>query len=879
MTPERYQRIKQLFQATLEREPQERAAFLAEACAGDEQLRLEVESLLASYQQAETFIESPAVAYAPDLLAKHQSESALGRHIGPYRVIEEIGQGGMGTVYLAARADDEYRKLVAIKLVKRGMDTDFIIQRFRQERQILASLDHPHIARLLDGGTTEDGLPYFVMEYIEGQPIIDYCDSHQLPTSERLKLFRAVCAAVQYAHQNLVVHRDLKPSNILVTADGTPKLLDFGIAKLLNPELSDHTIDPTATAMRLMTPEYASPEQVRGEQITTATDVYSLGVVLYELLTGHRPYQVARCLPHEIARVICEQEPIRPSTAVARVEVATSSDGSPRPTITPEMVSRTRDGQPEKLRRRLAGDLDNMVLMAMRKEPERRYASASQLSEDIRRHLAGLPVTARKDTLGYRTGKFIKRHQVGVAAVALMVVSLIAGMVATIWQARVAKAERARAEKRFNDVRKLANSYLFEMHDGIEKLPGSTKMRELLVKRALEYLDSLASEASGDALLQGELAAAYQKVGDIQGDPYSPNLGNIAGALSSYRKALAIREALAPQSNHTEARRDLAAVYDRIGRIQLFKQDFQGALETARKALLLRESLSGGEPENPSLLFELGQGYELLSDVLNFSGDRAGALENERRAFQLDEKIAAQEPGNLRYRNAAAVQHCRLGVLMAANGERKEGITTVRQAIKMLEPLAAAHADNAKVRRDLAFSHDSLGDLLWGSQQYAESLDHYRQGLRLREALAAADPVNVQARRDLAVSFCNVGYLLAETGARGQEAVETYRQGLSLFEALAASDPNNVMAWRDLVPSYEYFGDVHKIIAQRARTPVAQKIEHWREARSWYQRRVKLTLEMRDRSLARESDLKSLDAVNKVIAECDAALAKLQGSP
>ncbi len=325
----------------------------------------------------------------------------------------------MGAVYLATRADDEYRKQVAVKVVKRGMDTDAILRRFRNERQILANLDHPHIAKLLDGGTTEDGLSYFVMDYVEGLPIDVYCDARRLPIIERLKLFRTACSAVHYAHQHHVVHRDLKPSNILVTAEGVPKLLDFGIAKLLDPEVSARTIKPTA-GLRPMTPDYASPEQVRGEAITPASDVYSLGVMLYELLTGHRPYHVQSATPQEAERVICEQEPEKPSVVVGRCSAGLqpgsaalkggATDG------TPESVTETRGESPEKLRRQLRGDLDNIVLMALRKEPERRYASIEQFSEDIRRYLQGRPVRSRPDTLAYRSGKFIRRNRTGVLA-------------------------------------------------------------------------------------------------------------------------------------------------------------------------------------------------------------------------------------------------------------------------------------------------------------------------------------------------------------------------------------------------------------------------------------------------------------------------------
>ena len=407
MTPERWKQIEGVFDAAMDLAPGERESYLAEECGTDAELRRQVEMLIRSHEQAGSFIEEPAVAgvigseaaaAGYDLGttdASFQEEPApfIGRRVGSYRIVRELGRGGMGAVYLAVRADDEFQKRVAIKLVKRGMDTDFILRRFRQERQILASLDHTYIARLMDGGTTDDGLPYFVMEYIEGLPINQFCDAHKLSTPERLRLFLKVCSAVAFAHHNLVIHRDLKPSNVLVTADGTPKLLDFGIAKLLNPEMGGRALDPTTLALRLMTPEYASPEQVRGETVTMVSDVYSLGVLLYDLLTGHRPYTLRNRSPEEMARVICEQEPERPSVAVNLIEVIPSHGREPVE-ITPDSVSRVRDGSLEKLRRQLSGSIDNIVLKALRKEPQRRYQSVEEFARDIEHYLEGRPVGA-----------------------------------------------------------------------------------------------------------------------------------------------------------------------------------------------------------------------------------------------------------------------------------------------------------------------------------------------------------------------------------------------------------------------------------------------------------------------------------------------------
>ncbi len=394
MTPERWKQIEGVFDDAVELAPAERDAYLAAACGGDAELRRQVELLIRSHDDAGSFIEEPAVAgRITDPGRLDDDAPFIGRRIGSYRIVRELGRGGMGAVYLAVRADDEFQKRVAIKLVKRGMDTDFILRRFRQERQILASLEHQNIARLLDGGTTDDGLPYFVMDYIEGLPVNQFCDAHKLSTPERLRLFMKVCAAVAYAHHNLVIHRDLKPSNVLVMADGTPKLLDFGIAKLLNPEMGGRALDPTTLAMRLMTPEYASPEQVRGETVTMVSDVYSLGVLLYDLLTGHRPYTLRSRSPEEIARVICEQEPERPSVAVNLIEVIPSYGREPLE-ITPDSVSRVRDGSLEKLRRQLSGSIDNIVLKSLRKEPQRRYQSVEEFARDIEHYLEGRPVGA-----------------------------------------------------------------------------------------------------------------------------------------------------------------------------------------------------------------------------------------------------------------------------------------------------------------------------------------------------------------------------------------------------------------------------------------------------------------------------------------------------
>jgi eukaryotic-like serine/threonine-protein kinase len=400
--PEKWDQVKELFTLALEREPEARSNFLLQACAGDDSLRTEIESLLSSFDSAATFLEDCPAA---DLVSA-QSRALTGNRIGAYRILREIGRGGMAVVYLAERADDLYRKRVAIKMLKPGPQRDKILRRFRHERQVLAALDHPSIVRLLDGGTTEEGSPYLIMEYVEGVRIDEYCDAHRLSITERLKLFHAVCLAVQYAHEALVIHRDLKPSNILITKEGVVRLLDFGIAKVLNPQWSPDTT-LTRTDWRPMTPEYASPEQARGAPVTKSTDIYSLGVLLYELLTGHRVRQDSAL---EMDRPRHIEEPQKPSVAVRRIDEKASPDGSTRTVINPELVAEVRAIRPEELPRCLRGDLDTIVMKAIRTEPEHRYASAEEFSKDIERHLSGLPIEARKPTLLYRGGKFVHRH-------------------------------------------------------------------------------------------------------------------------------------------------------------------------------------------------------------------------------------------------------------------------------------------------------------------------------------------------------------------------------------------------------------------------------------------------------------------------------------
>ncbi len=739
MTAESWRQIRQILEQALDLAPDCRSDFLEKACAGNTAIRREVEALIAADERAGTaFMAGNAVDASAILTGPEEQASRTGTRIGPYLMVEEIGRGGMGTVYRAVRADHQYRKQVAIKVVRGGLGDEFRMRRFRAERQILANLDHANIARLLDGGATEDGRPYVVMEYVEGRPIDEYCDQRRLSLPERLKLFRTVCSAVAYAHQRLVVHRDIKPANILVTESGEAKLLDFGIAKMIDPEESG--VEQTLTGMRLMTPEYASPEQVRGEQITTASDVYSLGVVLYRLLTGRRPYGSTGRVSGDILQAVIDTEPEKPSASITRAD-----------TLTAESISDTRDEIPEKLQRRLKGDLDNIVLKALRKEPERRFASVDQFSEDIRRHLEGLPVIARPDTLFYRSSKFIRRHTAGVAAGIIALLTLMVGMVITVHETYVARAERAKAEQRFNDVRKLANSLLFEVHDAIQTLPGATPARKLIVDRALQYLDALAKEAKGDLSLQRELGAAYEKVGDVQGGFRSSNLGDIPGSLASYRKSLAIRAAVV-----------------------------------------------AADPANVAAQRELITSHGKLSDALTGAGDPIGSLDQLHQLLPLAERLAAAEPKNLGDRRTLALAYLDYGWKRSDASNWRSGLEDCRKAASILEALAAAEPGDRRTARVLALAYERIGDLLsTDGGEHAESLAMHRKALTIEDSLLKQDPQNTGLRRLRAWETVDIGdELLAQGDVSG--GLEKYREGLSTLQLLSLADPKNIQFHTDL---------------------------------------------------------------------------------
>jgi|HubBroStandDraft_6_1064221.scaffolds.fasta_scaffold49992_2 serine/threonine protein kinase/tetratricopeptide (TPR) repeat protein len=882
---ERWHEIKDKLDAVLKLAPEQRPAYLDQVSTADPELRRELESLIASHEQAGTdFLNVPppqaaADPSAPNNLNPDHREPMIGRRLGTYEIVEQIGAGGMGEVYRAIRADDQYRKQVAIKLVRAGQNSDFVIRRFKNERQILASLDHPNIARLLDGGTTEEGVPYLVMELIEGQPITEYCDSRNLPIVERLKLFTSVCSAVQYAHQRLIVHRDIKPSNILVTHEGMPKLLDFGIAKIVDTDSG--TGPATLTIFRALTPGYASPEQVKGEPITTVSDVYALGVVLYELLTGQHPYSAPGSTPHQIARAVCEVDPEKPSTVVRRTEGSPSPGGGT--TVRSGTTVPLGESSADRLSKRLSGDLDNIVLMALRKEPERRYASVDKFAEDLRRHLANLPVFARKDTAGYRISKFVARHKAGVAATAAAIIILIVGIVATLReaqiareQASIARSQRARAEARFNDVRKLANSLMFEVHDSIKDLPGSTPARKLLVSRALEYLDSLSQEAKGDRSLQRELAAAYEKIGDVQGMPRQANLGDTVGAEESYRKALAIRESLAAaDSKDQEVRRQLTPNYSKLSDLLWNKGDFKGAMEYSRKEITVAEALYQEDPTNPanrSLLAAYRMDYGYKQAVVG--NDRAGGLETLHQGSAMLEKMVSEDPQNVQVRRLLGLSYFRAAdVLKDDPNNYPQALALYKKAIVTTQALIVADPNNTDFRRMVAYDQFAMGQLLANMKDGSAALAQDREALSSFQKLAADDPANAQFQEDIAAVRSEIGEVLVNTGKPG-DAIESLRLSINAAQSMSnATNPQSRIGYI-LVSGQFFLGKANIMLASSSQTPSQQKIEHCREASSWFQKCLPAFAFLRDHA---PSDYNGADRVTTIqheITVCEALTTK-----
>ena len=881
MTPERWQQVKDTLATALEQpNEKERAAFLANACGDDPSLRREVESLLA---QPEDEFDSVAQVIG---MAKSDalSQRDAGRRIGAYELVRELGRGGMGTVWLAQRADRQFEKRVAIKLLKRGTDTEEVLRRFHAERQILARLEHPNIARLLDGGVTDDDLPYFVMEYVEGRPVTEFCLDHAVTIEERLRLFLKICGAVQFAHQNLIVHRDLKPGNILVTEDCEPKLLDFGIARLL--EAGDSTIEITMSQDQRLTPAYASPEQVRGEPVTTVSDVYTLGTLLYEILTGqnaHR-FSVPRPPPTELLRVVTQEEPMRPSAAATDAPTA----------------------------RRLRGDLNNIILKALRKEPARRYPGVGSFSEDIRRHLQDRPIQARKDTAGYRARKFLKRNKLGATAGALLLVTLLAGVVATTQEARVAQRERARAERRFNDVRRIANSLMLELQTAIKDLPGALAARQLITRRALEYFDSLTQESGNDLSLKGELATAYEKIGlvtfDVQqaleshrkatglnealvaADPKNvayqkqlsesyKNLSDVlkiagysAPAIEYARQSLGVMQAIAKTSSSSkEIPVELADRHLSLGLALLDAGDFTQALPSDLQAMSLQGEIVRRDPSDKEALRDLASIYGAVSNAYEEAGDYEAARDYGGKSFGIAREMWRNDPSNTRSRRDMWAALFRNGRHLALTGVTQDALRDYAEATQLIEGLAAADPQDKGHRRWLAVTYLGAADLFAQLDQRNNALENYHKAIAISEELVAIDPARVEVQRDLVRMYEGVGLLFAKTD-EVSAALEYFAKAESLAESSSQHDPDNARVRRGLANIWAEMAGTYRLLAQRNESPRSDRSANLRAAHDRYQRSLEIWQDLKNKGLLSRTDVGKPDEVAKKIADCDAAL-------
>ncbi len=789
MPVERWEEVDVLFDEVLATAPDERLAYLEKHCE-DPELHAAVLELLDSSERASDFLEVDGTGLNAELVRDAITDwadaNALtpGDRVGAYVLVDVLGRGGIGTVFLAERDDGEYRQRVALKVLRRGLDTDDLLARFRTERQILALLSHPAIARLLDGGATADGRPYLVMECVDGVPITEYCDRHRLPVRERIRLCTVVAHAVRHAHRNLIVHRDIKPSNILVAEvqDGTKaraevKLLDFGIAKLLDPERLPAAVPPTRTEVRLMTPEYATPEQVRGEPVTTATDVYQLGILLYELLTGRHPQPLGGAGPLEVERIVCHTDP---PLASASVGGETSADAS--------TLAQQRGTEPGRLIRKLRGDLDTIIRMALRKEPERRYASVEQLVDDLDRYLAGQPIMARCDSRLYRARKFVRRHPLGTVATA------VAGLAAAGYLATVAiytdrlEHERDRARLEAAHAEQVAGflTDIFQVSEPGAERGDTLRARTLLDRGAARIAAAKEDDPAVRARMLEVIGAVYRQ------------LGAYDGAKATLEEALRLRESL-----HGSAHAELATVLRELALLRMAQAELDAAESLARRAVAIERQNGGARHPSVSAANVLGM-------ILQERGDYAEAQTVYQQALERVER-AGNEPAQ----RAAVLNN--LGVLLRERGEHAGALPMLREALALRQAqLGPDHPTTAASMNGLGTLLRDLGELDEAAELLQRSLEVRRRQLgddhpqvatalnnlallhRSRGDYGAAEALHREAlvlrlrlhgenHPDVASSLYNLAETLRSAG-RLAEAEESYRRAIDGWRVSLGGD-------------------------------------------------------------------------------------------
>ena len=751
MNPQQWQAIGDIFEQVLDLPTQDRAAVLDRECGNDTEVRGQVDSLLASYRAAGGFLQDRLKHALASFV--ETSADALPSRVGAYRLVRELGRGGMGTVFLAERDDDQYHARVAIKLVRPGMDVEFILARFRRERQTLARLQHPNICRLLDGHTTDRGLPYIVMEYIDGRWLTDYATEHSLDIQARLRLFLDVCSAVDYAHRNFIVHRDLKPSNILVDRSGVPKLLDFGICKLLTADAV--TGNDTVTAP--MTPNYASPEQLQGDPVTVLSDVYAVGAVLYELLVGRCPRHFDQLTPVAIARTI--ESPIAiPSMAADDPMTA----------------------------RQLKGDLDNILMRALDNQPERRYESAAQLADDIRHYLNDEPVRARPDTIRYRTAKYVRRHRQILGAGLLVFVALTMGLVISLYEARLAAA-------RLDQVRNLANKLVFDVHDAVRDLPGATKARQVIIQTGVDYLNATLPSVNGDPRAEVELAKAYRRLGDVQGDVGSANLGDPAGALERYRSALSlVEDAMRRDPKNLDARTEAINMYDRIGTLQGDTGQLRDAAHTFKQGIDL--GIPFASSADADFRSALANVYLGSSDTKRNMGDYAGALGDAQECLRLAQDVAARRSSDPEVIRGLATAYATVGMAQNNLVQLEQARDNYQRGRAELEKLLAADPRNVSVNRDLMLAYGHIADVLGNPGlpnlgDRAGALRMYQNAAAIGKRLLDADRADQRAAKDYGIVLSRVETAMDDSDLPAKVAVQ--RESIEVLDEASKMSPTD----------------------------------------------------------------------------------------
>lgn len=767
-----------LFEACADLPSDARHTLLQAECTEYPEMHQLIERVLSNSAAIEydSLLQDGGLLQWTETLLAEDQESA--EQFGRYRVLSVLSRGGMGTVLLAVRSDLQNTGLVALKVINRGLDRGAFLSAFNREREILASLkSHPNIVHLEDADVTRTGVPYLVMEYIDGLPLNEYCEKNEMTVEDRLKLFLVVCEAVSFAHQRAIIHRDLKPNNVLITTSGIPKLLDFGIAKLV--ATSDHEASVSIVEQkRIMTIEYASPEQVRGELLDVRTDVYSLGVVLYRMLTGVLPYDLNLESAALKEKAVCDEEPRLPSVAV-----------------------QSKGGSARDLQRRLTGDLDNVLGKALRKRTDERYASVDQFSEDIRRHLRNEPVKARPNTWAYSTGRFIRRHRLPVLTAASFILLLSVSFVLVSWQAHVARLQRTRAENRFNDVRQLAQWLLFDFHDQISRLPGSTEPRKQLVQHAQLYLDHLASEEGNDASLQGDLASSYIRLGDVQGNPRDNNQGDVPAALASYQKGLKILDQLQiARVNDPVAERARATLEERMADIDISTGKTDQALALQQQAAVELQSLVRNV-NTPANQYSLAVAHQQIGEIYGELGKLQPAMDQFNQAMQIFDALHREHPDDLRFARGVTVQYGKFGDVYLATGNLKAALENFQKALRIRDKLLATHPDDRQFARDVSNSADSISTVLTNMKRFPEALEYENRVLNITQQLSEADKKDMTAKSDVGDAYAGVAQLLFELH-RYPEALESANHSLEARQAVSQVMTADFTAQSSIADSY-----------------------------------------------------------------------------